>query len=74
MSTAAWEAADAWNAAVPVGTLVRFWPGPVIGSGQIGKTTSRARVIRGAAVVRIGREVGGISLDRVTPCLRDGAL
>lgn len=63
---------DAWNESFPIGTEVRFWPGPIYGAGHLGTTTSEARVICGdTPAVYVG--FGVVPLDRIDPCPQDGA-
>ena len=71
-SPTAQDVVDAWNESFPVGTPVRYWPGSLYGAGQLGATTSVAWVQGEVPVVRVGREAGGIALDRIDPCPEGG--
>jgi len=66
------DVVDAWNESFPPGTPVRYWPGSLYGAGQLGATTSVAWVQGEVPVVRVGREAGGIALDRIDPCPEGG--
>lgn len=69
------EQADAWNAAYPVGTRVRYWP--VLGRDgfRVAETTSPAWAIpSGAALVSITGQSGGVSLTHVQAIADDASL
>ncbi len=66
MSAAETRAADAWNAAHPVGTVVRYWNGPREGA-PTGEAPTRApaAVMSGHVSVWIVGCVGSVSLSHV---------
>lgn len=57
--------ADAWNAAHPVGTPVRFWPGVREGEGRPSRTRSVAWAPGHTPMVLVEGYVGGIILSHV---------
>lgn len=59
-------AADAWNAAHPVGTPVRYWPGCREGDGKTSVTRTKAQPMSGShASVWVVGEASCISLSHV---------
>lgn len=57
-----------WNATVPVGAAVRYWPGWRQGEGIRSRTRSQAWVLGGhCAVVMVEGAAGGIALTHVQP-------
>ena len=59
---------DEWNAAYPVGTGVRYWPGARTGPGIEATTRSRASVLGGhTSVVWVTDVAGCIALSHVEP-------
>lgn len=62
------DAADDWNAAHPVGTLVNYWPGTRDETPRVARTRSTAWTLgHGAPVVAVHGYAGGIALDHVEP-------
>jgi len=60
-------AADDWNARhAPIGTPVRYWPGPKQGPGKMSTTRGPAAMLGGAvAVVWVNGHAGCLALDHV---------
>ncbi|MDH2424798.1 hypothetical protein [Sphaerisporangium sp. TRM90804] len=59
---------DAWNATVPEGTPVRYWPGRREGDGRSGRTRSAARLLGGhTPVVWVTGHSSCIALTHVEP-------
>lgn len=57
---------EAFNAMVPVGTPVRFWPGVRNAEPKLGNVRSKAWVLGGhTAVVKVTGYAGGIALSHV---------
>lgn len=57
---------DAWNAAHPIGTLVRYWTGVREGEGRTGRTRSAAELLGGhTPVVWVTGPVGCVALGHV---------
>lgn len=63
------ERVDEWNAAVPIGTVVRFWPGVKQGPGKLSRTKSQAFLVGGerdrTAVVFVEDEGSYLQLSNV---------
>jgi hypothetical protein len=60
--------ADAWNAAHPVGTAVRYWSGYREGEGRTSRTRTPAWMLGSdLAVVSVDGHSGGIALTHVEP-------
>lgn len=60
------EVADAWNEENEVGTLVRYWTGPLEGEGKLGRTRSPAQDIASQqGVVWIEGHAGCVLLSHV---------
>ena len=57
--------ADAWNAARPVGTPVRYWTGCREGDGKVSATRSRAQSMGSHASVWVYGEASCIALSHV---------
>ena len=58
--------ADAFNAAYPVGTSVRYWPMVREGEGRLGETRSVAWTLgSGDVIVKVSGYAGGIILTHV---------
>ncbi|GAA2411073.1 hypothetical protein GCM10010404_81230 [Nonomuraea africana] len=59
---------DGWNAAVLVGTPVRYWSGYREGEGKTSRTRSTAQLLGGhTAVVWLEDVAGCVSLTHVEP-------
>ncbi|GAA2701394.1 hypothetical protein GCM10010412_099140 [Nonomuraea recticatena] len=57
---------DGWNAAVPVGTPVRYWSGYREGEGKTSRTRTTAELLGGhTAVVWLEDVAGCVSLTHV---------
>ncbi|MFC6080995.1 hypothetical protein [Sphaerisporangium aureirubrum] len=68
------QAVDEWNAAVPLGTLVRYWTGRREGEGQTGRTRTEARLLGGhTPVVWVTGESSCIALTHVQPATGEQA-
>lgn len=68
LTESAEQASDAWNAAHPVGTAVRYWKGLQEGEGRLGYTRSEAILLGGhTPVVWIDSTTGAIGLTHVEP-------
>ncbi len=58
---------DAWNAAHPIGTHVRYWPGALGGEALDGVTRTPAQMLGHTPVVWLKGVPGCIALSHVEP-------
>ena len=65
-------AADVWNATVPIGTPVRYWPTADAPEVRVSRTHSEAWTLGdGTAVVKIEGMTGGVALTHVSTVMQD---
>lgn len=67
------DLAEEFNAAHPVGTPVRFWPGVMTGPGIASRTRTPAWYVGPYPVVSVEGYAGGISLKHISPDVPDDA-